>query len=153
MNDPGNHKTYRDPLKRSERPVLRSILSPRLTSWLRVAIAIAVFMLANTLYLVANRFADYLNWEVFAVGETTLPQLFQVMVLTHTGVGLLLAAVMFGFLAAHLPTVWKRKHRGSILTGVGMGVVGGVLVTTGVFILTAAASRENSWVWWAHVAS
>jgi tetratricopeptide (TPR) repeat protein len=153
MNDPGNHKTYRDPLKRPKRPVLRSILSPRLTTWLRVSIAIAVFMLANTLYLVANRFSDHLNWDFFAVGETTLPQLFQVMVLTHTGVGLLLAALMFGFLAAHLPMVWKRKHRGSILTGVGMGVVGGVLVTTGLFILTAAASRENSWAWWAHVAS
>ena len=110
-------------------------------------------MLANTLYLLANRLADGLGLEFFAVGENSLPQLFQAMVLTHTGVGLLLAAIMFGFLAAHLPTVWKRKHRASILTGIGMGLVGGVLVLTGLFILTAAASRENSWAWWAHVGS
>ncbi|MDE2662252.1 MAG: tetratricopeptide repeat protein [Gemmatimonadota bacterium] len=135
------------------RPVLRSILGTGQRRWLRFGLGVAVFMLANTLYLLANRLADGLGLEFFAVGENSLPQLFQAMVLTHTGVGLLLAAIMFGFLAAHLPTVWKRKHRASILTGIGMGLVGGVLVLTGLFILTAAASRENSWAWWAHVGS
>ena len=139
--------------KRSRtRPVLRSILGTGLARWLKLSIGIAVFMLANTLYLLANRLADGLGWEFFAVGETTLPKLFQAMVLTHTGVGLLVAAVMYGFLGAHLRTVWKRKHRASILTGIGMGLAGGVLVLTGLFILTAAATRENSWAWWAHVA-
>ena len=135
------------------RPVLRSILGIGLQRWLRFGLGVAVFMLANTLYLLANRLADGVGLDFFAVGENSLPKLFQTMVLTHTGVGLVLAAVMFGFLAAHLPTVWKRKHRASILTGIGMGLVGGVLVLTGLFILTAAASRENSWAWWAHVGS
>ena len=138
---------------RRGRPALRSILGTGQQRWLRFGVGVAVFMLANTLYLLANRLADGLGIEFFAVGENSLPKLFQTMVLTHTGVGLLLAAVMFGFLAAHLPTVWKRKHRASILTGIGMGLVGGVLVLTGLFILTAAASRENSWAWWAHVGS
>ncbi|MDX1578807.1 MAG: multiheme c-type cytochrome, partial [Gemmatimonadota bacterium] len=135
------------------RPVLRSILSRRLALWLKAAVVLAAIMLANTLYLLVNRLADAADWTFFAVGETTLPRLFQTMVLTHTGLGLLLAALMLGFLVAHLPTVWKRKHRASILTGIGMGLVGGTLVVTGLFILTAAASRENSWAWWAHVAS
>lgn len=135
------------------RPVLKSILSRPLAFWLKVAIGVSVFMLANTVYLLANRFADGVGWEFFAVGETTLPGIFQVMVLTHTGVGLLLAALMLGFLVAHLPTVWKRRHRASILSGVGLGLAGGILVVTGLFILTAAASRENSWAWWAHVAA
>ena len=138
---------------RRVRSVLPSLLGAGHRRWLRFGLGVAVFMLANTLYLLANRLADGLGLEFFAVGENSLPKLFQAMVLTHTGVGLLLAAIMFGFLAAHLPTVWKRKHRASILTGIGMGLVGGVLVLTGLFILTAAASRENSWAWWAHVGS
>ncbi|MCG8468002.1 MAG: hypothetical protein MJB57_07280, partial [Gemmatimonadetes bacterium] len=136
-----------------QRPVLTSMLTRPLAIWLRLVVGIAIFMLANTLYLVANRLADNAGWEFFAIGETTLPKIFQVMVLTHTGVGLLLALLMFGFLAAHLPKVWRRKHPASIFTGVGMGLVGGVLTLSGLFILTAAASQENSWAWWAHVGS
>jgi Flp pilus assembly protein TadD len=113
----------------------------------------SVFMLANTLYLVANRLADLAGLSFFAVGETSLPTLFQGMVLTHTGVGILLLSLMLGFLIAHLPIVWKRKHRASILTGVTLGLVGGVLAVSGLFILTAAASRDHSWVWWLHVGS
>jgi len=137
----------------AKRLALPSILPRRLRVWLVIALGLAVFMLANTLYLVANRVADALGLTFFAVGETTLPPLFQAMVLTHTGVGLLLASLMAGFLIAHLPTVWKRKHRGSIVSGIGMALVGAGLVVTGLFILTAAASRDNSWAWWAHVAS
>lgn len=128
------------------------MLTRPLQHWLRVVVWIAVFMLANTLYLLANRLADLAGLEFFAVGRTTLPQLFQAMVLTHTGVGLLLVTLMFGFLGAHLRKVWKRKHRASILTGIALGLLGGGLALTGLFILTAAASRENSWAWWVHVA-
>ncbi|MDH3733254.1 MAG: tetratricopeptide repeat protein [Gemmatimonadota bacterium] len=135
------------------RPVLPSILPRALEVLLSLSIGLSVFMLANTLYLVANRVADAFGWRFFAVGETSLPPLFQAMVLTHTGVGLLLACMMLGFLIAHLPKVWKRKHRASILTGIAMGVVGAGLVVSGLFILTAAASRDHSWAWWAHVAS
>ncbi len=110
-------------------------------------------MLANTLYLLANRLAGGLGIDFFAVGPNSLPRLFQAMVLAHTGAGLLLAALAFGFLAAHLPTVWRRRHRGSIVTGIGTGLAVGVLALTGLFILTEAASRENSWAWWAHVGS
>ncbi|MDX1395838.1 MAG: tetratricopeptide repeat protein [Gemmatimonadota bacterium] len=136
-----------------ERPVLPSILSSRLKLWLSLAIGLAVFMVANTLYLLANRAADGLGLGFFAVGETSLPVLFQAMVLTHTGVGLLLVALMIGFLIAHLPTVWKRRHRASVLSGIGLGVAGAVLAVSGLFILTAAASRNNAWAWWAHVAA
>ncbi len=133
--------------------MLRSILPGPLRVWLAIAVGLSVFMLANTLYLVANRLADLAGWEFFAVGETSLPVLFQAMVLTHTGVGLLLASLMLGFLIAHLPTVWKRRHRASIASGVAMALVGATLVVTGLFILTAAASRDHRWAWWAHVAA
>jgi hypothetical protein len=137
--------------KGARRPALPSILPKHLKVWLSISIGLSVFMLANTLYLVANRLADVAGLDFFAVGETSLPLLFQAMVLTHTGAGLLLACVMLGFLIAHLPTVWKRRHGASIATGIGLGLVGVGLVVSGLFILTAAASRDHGWAWWTHV--
>ena len=137
--------------KAYQRPRLKSLLSPWLKKMLAVTLALSVFMLGNTIYLLLNRLADALGLEFFAIGETSLPALFQTMVLTHTGVGLLLAFIMLVFMALHLPKVWKRKETGSILSGIGFMVVAMALAITGLFILTAAASRNNSWAWWAHV--
>jgi hypothetical protein len=118
---------------------------------LRAALALGVFMLANTLYLLANRLADGLGWTFFAAGETSLPALFQAMVLSHTGVGLLVVLLMLAFGAGHMPQVWRRFKRPSGLTGIAYLVLGLTLGITGLFILTSSASRENSWAWWLHV--
>lgn len=132
---------------------LRSLLKPWQGSLLAGGLAVAVFMLANTLYLLLNRLVGALGWAWAAPGDERLTALFQWMVLSHTGVGLLLATVMAGFLVAHLPTVWARRHRGSIVSGIGILIVGSALVGTGLFILTAAASEANRWAWWTHVVS
>lgn len=137
--------------RETRRPSLPSLLPGSLKAWLAVMMGLAAFMVANALYLLANRGADAAGWEFFAVGETSLPKLFQGMVLAHTGVGLLLAALMLGFLFVHLRKVWRRRHRASIVSGIAYAVVGVGLTVTGLFILTAAASRDNRWAWWAHV--
>ena len=124
--------------------ILQSILPRGLRRLLAVALVVAVFMVANTLYLLINRLADAINWRFFAVGETSLPQLFQTMVLTHTGIGIVLALLMLVFLVAHLPKVWKRYHKASVVSGAFYATVGLLLVITGLFILTAAASRDSS---------
>ena len=129
----------------------RWFVSKRLRIVLRIAMACAVFMLANTLYLLLNRLADALGWTFFATGETSLPQLFQAMVLSHTGVGLLVVTLMLVFGFGHLPKVWKRYKRPSGITGIAYMVLGLILAVTGLFILTASASQDNSWAWWAHV--
>ncbi len=115
------------------------------------ALVLAAFMLANTCYLLLNRLADALGWRFFADSDISLPRLFQAMVLTHTGAGLLLVAFMLIFAMAHLFKVWKRRHSSSIVSGVSYVAIGLVLAVTGLFILTAAASRDNRWAWWAHV--
>ncbi len=123
-------------------------------SWrivLRIAVVLAVFMLANALYLLLNRFADALNWDFFAAGETSLPLLFQAMILSHTGVGLLATFLMLAFGIGHLPKVWKRYKRPSGVSGIIYTVIGLVLAITGLFILTSSASRDNNWAWWLHV--
>ncbi|MDZ7344599.1 MAG: hypothetical protein ONA90_08785, partial [candidate division KSB1 bacterium] len=133
------------------KPLLPSLLPPTLKRLLIAAVVLAVFMLANTAYLLLNRLADALDWNFFAVGETSLPKLFQTMVLTHTGVGLLLAVLMLVFAISHLFKVWKRHHQSSVISGISLVTSSVILVVTGLFILTAAASRENRWAWWAHV--
>ena len=135
----------------SSRRVLPSILPRPLRLLLRVSLGLAAFMLANTLYLLVNRAGDSLDLGFFAVGDTSLPRLFQVMVLTHTGLGLLLVALILVFFTAHLKVVWRRRHRASILSGLALVTCGIALTLTGLFILTAAASRDHRWAWWVHV--
>jgi hypothetical protein len=92
-----------------------------------------------------------MNWRFFATSDISLPKLLQFMVLIHTGVGVLLTVIMIGFAGAHLPRVWRRRHRGSLVSGI-LFVSGGVVLTiSGLFILTAAASRDNSFAWWIHI--
>ena len=81
---------------------LPSILSPTLKWFFYILLILAAFMLANTLYLLIYRFAEILDLGIFAVGETSLPKLFQFMVLTHTGVGILITIVLVTFVIAHL---------------------------------------------------
>lgn len=137
--------------KKTSKPILPSLL-PRPLKWLlRTVLVLAGFMLANTLYLVANRLADLLDWRFFAAGETSLPRLFQAMILSHTGVGILLAVLFIAFAAAHLSKVWVRQHKSSVVSGL-LFLTGGLsLLITGLFILTDAASQDNRWAWWAHV--
>ena len=138
---------------RERKPQLPSLLPVWLKRLLTAALALAGFMLADTVFLVLVRLADNVALAPFALGATSLPGFYQVMLLAHTAVGLLLAAVMLVFLVAHLPSVWRRFHSEAAWTGIPYAALGVALVVSGLFILSAAASRENSWAWWAHVAS
>lgn len=104
-------------------------------------------MLANSVYLLLYRLAENLGLSFFAVGETALPKLFQLMVLSHTAIGLILILLMLIFAIVHLQQVWRRRHRASIVSGVIFILLGISILVTGLFILTAAASRDNSWAW------
>ena len=131
--------------------ILPSRLSPALKIMLIIFLVLAGFMIANTLYLLLNRLADTLNWRLFATSAISLPKLFQLMLLSHTAIGLLLAVIMVGFAVAHLSRVWRRRHRGSLISGILFVCCGLALSLSGFFILTAAASRDNNFAWWIHV--
>ncbi|MBM3277397.1 MAG: tetratricopeptide repeat protein [Candidatus Handelsmanbacteria bacterium] len=137
--------------EKKDSPQSPSRLSPTQKRLLLVVIGLSVFMLADTLYLLINRLADLMRVGYFAVTDTSLPKFYQAMVLSHTGVGLVLLVVAVGFVIWHLPAVWRRNKTQAIYTGIltlGLGLVLGV---TGLFILTAANSRENAWAFWSHV--
>lgn len=115
------------------------------------ALILGAFMLANTVYLLVNRLADALNWGYLSSNDAALPLLFQTMILAHTAAGLLTVTLFGLFAAAHLPKVWRRLHKASVVTGL-LYVAGGLLLAvSGLFILTDAASHDNRWIWWLHV--
>jgi tetratricopeptide (TPR) repeat protein len=136
---------------RGARPVLRSLLTRPLRLLLVGILALAAFMLADAFYLLANRIVEALGWPFFGTGPTSLPKLYQVLLLAHTGVGLVLVTLVVVFVAWHLVRVWKRRHRSSVVSGVALIGVSITLAVTGLFILTDAASSDNRWAWWLHV--
>ena len=102
----------------------RWVISKNLKILLWIAIVLSVFMLANTLYLLINRLVDFLNLTFFSADKTSISILFQTMILSHTGVGILLVIMMlvFGFL--HLPRVWRMYRHKSGLSGIAYMLVG-----------------------------
>ena len=130
-----------------------SRLSTRQQRTLLAVVALGVFMVADTLYLLTNRLADALDFSYFAVTDISLPKFYQGMVLSHTGVGLVLVVLAMGFVAWHLPSVWRKSRKRAILTGIATLTLGIVLAISGLFILSAASNRGNPVAYWSHVAA
>lgn len=131
-----------------------------LTRWQRALLSLALFLaallLANTLYLLSNRLASRLPGDIaerFVEGAVTISKWFQVMVLSHTGLGFVVVGLLFVFAVWHLPRIWRRHRRQTVVSGLVFVTTGLVLAVTGPFIMYAAASREHSWIWWTHVAA
>jgi len=136
-----------------ERRRLPTLLGPGRRGLLAVGLCLAAIVLANTGYLLLHRLAEATVPDLLGSGPSGLSTFFQAMLLGHTGVGLLAALVMLVFFVAHLPAIWRRRNRASVLSGAAFLAAGLLLVVTGLFILTAAASEANRWAWWLHVAA
>ena len=114
-------------------------------------VALAIFMLADTLYLLTNRLANALELQYFAVTEISMPKFYQGMVLSHTAIGLTLVVLAVFFIFWHLPAVWRKSRKRAIYTGIATAALGLLLGVSGLFILSAAQSRDNTWAYWSHV--
>lgn len=71
--------------------------------------------------------------------------------LGHKVLGILLVAIVLVFALQHLPRVWNRRGIETLGTGLLTVAICTVLLLTGLFILTEAASRSHRWIWWVHV--
>ncbi len=129
----------------------RTRLSPAQRHLLTCVVSLGVLMLADTLYLLVHRMADAMGWISLGGTEHILPKFYQTMILSHTGIGILLVILAAAFVEWHLPQVWRRQRRRAITTGLLTVVFGGTLLITGLFILSEANSRDNAWAWWMHV--
>ena len=114
-------------------------------------VGLGVLMLADTAYLLLHRLAVAVGWISLSVPESILPKFYQSMILSHTGIGVLLVILASAFVEWHLPQVWRVHRRRAITTGLLTVVFGGTLLITGLFILSEANSRDNAWAWWMHV--
>ncbi|MBT3343557.1 MAG: tetratricopeptide repeat protein [Gemmatimonadetes bacterium] len=130
---------------------LRTRLNPPQRRLLTIVVALGVVMLADTVYLLLHRLAEAAGWVEFVGTQSVLPKFYQAMILSHTGVGVLLVVLAAAFVEWHLPQVWRRHRRRAITTGLLTVVFGATLLITGLFILTEANSRDNAWAWWMHV--
>ncbi len=119
---------------------------------LRAIIGLNVFMIANTLYLLVNRAIDSFGWRTVSAEASSLPKWFQFQILSHTGVGLVLAAMATVFALWHLTSVWvRRRNRRALVTGILVLALGLVLSVTGFLILSEANSLGNRQAYWLHV--
>jgi tetratricopeptide (TPR) repeat protein len=118
-----------------------------------VGLVLAALLIANTMYLLGNRFGLLPGGpgERLVDGTYTITKLFQVMVLSHTGLGFVTVLLFLVFVLRHLRVVWRWRRRRAIWTGVALLAAGFVLAGTGPFIMYAAASQEHAWIWWTHV--
>lgn len=132
-------------------PRKRSRLSFYQQRALLLVVALSVLMLADTLYLLAHRAAAALGSTYFAVTDISLPRFYQGMILSHTGLGLVLVIITLAFVEWHLPAVWRRHRRQAIVTGLVTLGLAAALTVTGLFIVSDANSRGNAWAWWLHV--
>ncbi|MCI0586719.1 MAG: hypothetical protein L0323_07765, partial [Planctomycetes bacterium] len=128
----------------------KSVLTTGQRRLLRVVLALAAFLVANTLYLASTRAMN--ATEALATPPHTLPGFYQGMILSHTIVGLGLAGLAAAFAAWHLNRAWRRRHRASVGSGVGLVALTAVLAVSGYYILTEANSRANRGWFYTHLA-
>ncbi|MBT4098721.1 MAG: hypothetical protein HOE86_13800, partial [Gemmatimonadetes bacterium] len=129
----------------------RTRLNPSQRQLLMCVVGLGVLMLADTAYLLLHRLAVAVGWISLSGPEFVLPKFYQSMILSHTGIGVLLVILASAFVEWHLPQVWRVHRRRAITTGLLTVVFGGTLLITGLFILSEANSRDNAWAWWMHV--
>ena len=107
---------------------------------------LAAVVAANSVYLLLVRAGVFVTGQ-----EVAASYVFQVLLLGHTVVGTVLVVIVLVFTGLHLLRVWARRSKASVASGLLTLGVSAILLLTGVFILTEAATRSHRWIWWAHV--
>ena len=126
-------------------------IGPKLKRLFHVVLAMAALLGANSAYLAAISFIEFLNKQTYQ------DYFYQVQFIIHLALGLLLIVpfVIFGMI--HMVTSWNRKNRRAVKMGYALfAVCLGVLITglllmriAGFFELRQATTRAT--VYWLHV--
>jgi tetratricopeptide (TPR) repeat protein len=117
---------------------MASVLSPRQRRLLRFLLGLAVFVLANSLYL-------------FTAGRNPdLTVFYQLMLLSHLAGGFLLLVTATVFVVWHLQRVRKLLRWPAVSSGGGLTFATYALFASGLFILYESNSREHEWIYVSH---
>jgi tetratricopeptide (TPR) repeat protein len=135
----------------ARRPVLA--VGPKLRKLLYVVFALFALLFANSAYLAAITFQEWLH------GQTYQNYFYQVMFLAHLALGLLLIVPFLVFGLLHIRNTMQRRNRRAVRVGYALFAASLVLLITGLmlfriqglFDLKQPAAR--SVVYWLHVGS
>ena len=135
----------------ARRPVLA--VGPKLRKLLYVVFALFALLFANSAYLGAITFLEWLH------GQTYQNYFYQVMFLAHLALGLLLIVPFLVFGVLHMRNTMQRRNRRAVKVGYALFAASLVLLVTGLllfrleglFDLKQPAAR--SVVYWLHVGS
>lgn len=127
-----------------------SAVSPRLRWLLRVVFALVAALAANSLYLGATTFAEWVT------GRAHQGLVYQWMFLAHLSAGLLVFALLLAFAVAHWRAAHRRANRTAVVRGyvlislaLTLGVSGLALMRVGFLELRQPFARDL--VYWLHV--
>ena len=121
------------------------LLTPRQKQLLRWVLLGAAFMVANSAYLAWAGHGDGVGDDPYH-----LPTTYQVILIAHIAVGLALFLPALFFAAWHLKRALLRRRKGSVPSGASVLFLMTFLLFSGLFILTAANTRENRWAFLGH---
>lgn len=124
-------------------------LTPGIRLLLGVGVALFGLLAAGTLYLLAVRAGVALG--LWGAGGRFVTGTYQFLLVAHGLLGVALVVPMTGVLALHLPLVWRRRSRATLVSGATLVLIGAGITYTGVEILARSSGRSPGWVWWLHV--
>jgi len=128
---------------------MASVLTPRQRKLLRFLLGLAVFVLANSLYLfAAGGGSGYTG--VAEPRSADLPVFYQLMLLSHLVGGFLLLAVATVFLVWHLGRVRRLLKWPAVSSGTGLTLAAYLLFASGLFIFYQSNSRDHRWIFHSH---
>jgi len=122
-----------------------TLLSPAQKVLLRVVIALAVLVIANSLYL-----AGYTAWQEWSAAQGRLLAFYQWNLVAHFGFGTALVVLAALFSALHLKKALRRRRWHTVTTGVIVLLAALVLLQTGFSLLELGNSDQNKWVFHTH---
>jgi len=115
-----------------------TILKPGQRKLLRILLAVALFVVANSSYLyLADR-------------GVQLTVFYQLMLISHLVGGLLLLVLMTVFFVWHLDRARRLLHFSAVSSGVALTLAAYLLFATGIYILYEANARDQYWVFLSH---
>ncbi len=133
-------------------------VGPRLRVVLMICLGLVSLLGANSLYLAAITF---LEWVHRADRVSYQNYFYQLMFLGHLGLGLLLLAPFLIFGVSHLVRAWNRPNRRAVLAGYALFAVALTVLGTGILLMRADAfgfknlgikdPRLRAVTYWIHV--
>ena len=132
----------------ARKPVKRSV-TPRLRRVLYVVLGLFSLLLANGLYL------SGVTWLQYFTGRIYESHFYQLMFLSHLGLGLLLIVPVIGFGLVHMWRAKDRRNRRAVKIGYALFAAAIVILVSGVLLMRIGGfavvnPTTRNLIYWAH---